>query len=114
MDICFEGVGQVAATFLVNDEKTVLPGKAVTLTANNTVGLGTDGDALCGVVLSGARGGAAAIQISGVVKVGFSGAAPTVGWKELGCDGEGNVKAVTGGVKCLVLAVDSEAVVIKL
>lgn len=135
MDICFEGVGQVAATFQVSGDG-VLPGMAVTLTDGGTVGLGSDGDAPCGVVLSGVRGGAAAVQIGGAVKVGYSGAAPAVGWQELVCDGEGGVKAAAkaavktvaeggsqtavdaaaGGVKFLVLAVDEDekSVVVKL
>ena len=55
MDICFEGVGQVAATFQAADG-AVKPGQAVTLTAGSTVGLGTAGAALCGVALSGGEG----------------------------------------------------------
>ena len=95
MDISFEGVGQVAATFKVDGE--VLPGMAVTLTDDGTVGLGAAGDTPCGVVLGGVRGGAAAVQIGGVAKVRCSGTAPKAGWQELVCDGEGGVKAVSGG-----------------
>lgn len=132
MDICFEGVGQVAATFQVDGEDAVQPGMAVALTDYGTVGLGADGDALCGVLLGGVRGGAAAVQIGGVAKVGYSGEAPATGWQELACDGEGGVKVVAkaavksgnesggaaaaGGLNCLVLAVDEgeKSVVIKL
>ena len=122
MDICFEGVGQVAATFQVDGE-TVQPGMAVTITGNGQVGLGKDGDAPCGVLLGSVRGGAAAVQIGGAAKVSWSGTtAPKAGWASLACDGAGGVKAVaasgTGtaasGVKCLVLAVDEETAVIKL
>lgn len=111
MDICFEGVGQTAATFQVAGEG-VQPGMAVTLTASGTVGLGTStgSEALCGVVLSGVRGGAAAVQIGGAAKVSYSGdTAPAVGWRELACDGAGGVKVAAGGMKCLVLAVDATA-----
>ena len=115
MDICFEGVGQVAATFQVEGE--VQPGMAVTLTDYGTVGLGDDGDMPCGVALGSARGGAIAVQIGGAAKVGYSGTAPAVGWQELSCDGKGGVKVVSkavaastetaaDGLKCLVLAVD--------
>lgn len=108
MDICFEGVGQVAATFQVDG--AVQPGMAVALTGNGAVGLGGDGDAPCGVLLGGVRGGAAAVQISGVAQVGYSGdAAPAVGWQGLACDGAGGVKTAAGGVKFLVLAVDTNA-----
>lgn len=115
MDICFEGVGQVAATFQV-DGKDLEPGVAVALVGNGTVGLGADGDAPCGVLLGGVRAGAAAVQIGGAVQVGYSGGAPAVGWQELACDGKGGVKMAAGGLKCLVLSVDEggKSVVVKL
>ena len=108
MDICFEGIGQMVATFATG--KTLIPGMAVTMTGNGEVGLGEeDGKPLCGVTVSAARGGAAAVQIGGVVKVGYSGGdVPQVGWQKLACDGKGGVKTADGadGVKYLVLAVD--------
>ena len=115
MDICFEGVGQVAATFELEDDP-IQPGMAVTLTGNATVGLGDDGDLPCGVLLGGVRAGAAAVQIGGAVETGFSGTAPGVGWQELACDGQGGVKTAEGGLKCLVLAADEgeKSVVVKL
>lgn len=115
MGICFEGVGQMAATFQVEGE--VQPGMAVTLAKSGTVGIGTDGKPPCGVVLGGVRGGAAAVQIGGAAKVGYTGTAPAAGWQMLACDGKGGVKAVTsGGLSCLVLAVDEpeKTAVIKL
>lgn len=108
MDICFEGVGQTAATFQVEGE--VQPGMTVALTKNGTVSKGAADALPCGVVLGGVRGGAAAVQIGGVATVGYSGTAPTVGWKALACDGTGGVKTVTtGGLQRLVLAVDTTA-----
>ena len=108
MDICFEGIGQTAATFRA--ESGIGPGMAVTLTGSGTVGLGEDGDPPCGVALGGARGGAAAVQIGGAAKVGWSGDTLSAGWQSLACDGQGGVKTVSaGGVKWLVLAVDGVA-----
>ena len=116
MDICFEGVGQVAATFQV-DGRNVETGMAVSLTGSGTVGL-KDGGELCGVTVSAVRGGAAAVQIGGVVKVGCSGEdAPDVGYAALVCDGKGGVKtAGAGGTKFLVLAVgeDGKSVTVRL
>ena len=108
MGICFEGVGQVAATFPAEGE--VRPGMTVTLTKSGAVGKGADGKPPCGVVLGGVRGGAAAVQIGGAARVSYSGdTAPAAGWQSLACDGTGGVTAVTtGGLKCLVLAVDTE------
>lgn len=115
MDICFEGVGQVTATFQVDGED-LRPGMTAVLTGSGTVGMGADGDAPCGMVLGGVRAGAAAVQIGGAAKVGYTGAAPKVGWQGLACDGKGGVKAAAGGLKCLVLAVDEDekTVVMKL
>lgn len=110
MSICFEGVGQVAATFAVDggDLESLRPGMAVVLTGNGTVGLGDEGDGLCGVVLGGVRGGAATVQVRGAVRVSFEGTAPAVGWQGLACDGLGSVKVAADGVKYLVMAVDGE------
>lgn len=120
MDICFEGVGQTAATFLVEDEVT--PGTVVTMTGNGTVGLGEAADLPCGVVLGGVRGGAAAVQIGGAAEVAYSGGtALAAGWQELVLDGEGGVrladkttdetsgKTAESGLPCLVLKVDTTA-----
>lgn len=122
MEVCFEGIGQMTATFAA--KKALIPGMAVTVTGNGEVGLGEeDGEPLCGVTVGAARGGAVAVQIGGVVKVSCSGDdAPQVGWQKLVCDGKGGVKTADGadGVKYLVLAVDEaeeenrKSVVVKL
>ena len=120
MDICFEGVGQTAATFQVEGE--VQPGMTVALTKNGTVSKGADDALPCGVVLGGVRDGAAAVQIGGAAEVAYSGdTAPTAGWQELVLDGTGGVrlanktadqtagKTVESGLHCLVLTVDTTA-----
>ena len=108
MEICFEGIGQTAATFRAEGE--IRPGMAVTLVKSGTVGPGEDGDAPCGVALGSARGGAVAVQMGGAAKAGYSGSAPAAGWQNLACDGQGGVKAAdAGGVRYLVLAVDTQA-----
>jgi len=112
MEISFEGIGQVAATFAVQDNVEV--GMAVAMTGDGTVGLGKAGDAPCGVVLS-TKNGMAAVQVSGMACVGYSGTAPTVGWGMIAGDGTGKIKTATAnGVTCLVVSVntaDSTAVI---
>ena len=110
MDICFEGIGRVVATFRVKDGEDVQTGMAVTLTGNGEVGLNSENKTLCGVAVGAVRGDAVAVQIGGVVKVGCSGdGVPQVGWQELVCDGKGKVKtAETGGTKFLVLSLDED------
>ena len=116
MDICFEGIGQMVATFATEEELT--PGMAVTLKKSGTVGLGDGDDAVCGVTVGAHRNGAVAVQIGGVVKVGYSdGSDPEVGCTMLACNGEGKVAvSEKDGAGCLVLAVDKneKTVVIKL
>ena len=109
MEICFVGVGQTAATFQA--EEGVQPGMAVTLTGSGAVGRGADGALPCGVALGRVRGGAAAVQIGGAARVSYSGgAAPEAGWQSLVCDGAGGVRVSgSGGLSCLVLAVDTQA-----
>ena len=119
MDICFEGIGQVVATFRTEDGKNIQAGMAVTLTGNGEVGVGKDGEPLCGVTVGATRGGTAAVQIGGVAKVGCSEwETPKVGYAALVCDEKGGVKTTedADGAKCLVLAVDEDkkSVVVKL
>ena len=113
MNISFEGIGQVAATFLTEEE--LQAGMAVAVTGDSTVGTGADGADLCGVVLA-AKGGTAAVQVSGTVKTAYSGTKPGLGWVGLAVDGAGKVKTADDGVKCLILSVDDGegTVVIKL
>ena len=80
---------------------------AVVLTGDSTVGLGKAGDAPCGMVLS-VNNGMAAVQVSGMVKVGYSGTAPAVGMGIIAGDGAGKIKTVTtGGINCLVVSVNT-------
>ena len=114
MEVSFEGIGQVAATFMVNGD--IQPAMAVALTGDSTGGLGKAGDAVCGVALS-AKNGMAAVQIGGMVKVGWSGTAPAIGVGTIAVDGTGKIKTVTsGGMGCLIVSVntDDSTAVIKL
>ena len=106
MEISFEGIGQVAATFAKEDG--VEAGMAVVLTANNAVGMGTDGAAPCGVVLT-AKEDSCAVQVGGFAKVTYTGTAPTVGYGMVGVDGNGAIRTVTdGGLNCLIVQVDTD------
>ena len=108
MEICFEGLGQVVATFRTEDK--LLPGMAVTLKDSGAVELGEEnGSPLCGVTVGAVRNGAVAVQIGGAVKVACSGEVPDAGWQELACDGTGKVtKPESGGMTFLVLAADKD------
>ena len=111
MNISFDGIGEVIATFAAEDAAALAPGDAVVMTGDGEVGLGETGGQLCGVVVTVAGDGYAGVQIDGLAQVNYSGTtAPAVGWELLSTDGTGSVKAVeTGGVACLVISVDEEA-----
>ena len=106
MNVCFDGVGQVCATFL---DGGVSQGQVVKVTGRGTAGKCGAGDGFCGVVLH-TRAGACAVQVRGFVTAGYSGTAPGLGQTALCADGEGGVKtAATGGTSCLVVDVDTTA-----
>lgn len=106
MTVSFEGVGQVCATFMGGG---LTEGHVVKLTGSGTVGACAADDAFCGVAVC-CKDDACTVQVGGFVSVGYTGTAPTVGWKALAADGSGGVKAVTsGGVTCLVADVDTTA-----
>ncbi len=95
-DLALEGLGAVFATFLikqtasVDDLKDADIGKAVTITANNTVGPATDGAVLLGKLvdlsLTDADNGkrVATLQIGGVVNLNLVTPAPVVGNRVVG------------------------------
>ena len=104
MEISFEGIGQVAATFAANEG--IEAGMAVTLTADSTVGTGKAGNAPCGKVLS-IKNGMAAVQISGMMQVGYSGTAPAIGMGTIAVDGSGKIKTTADGMNCMIVSVNT-------
>lgn len=93
MNISFDGVGSLSATFLGGD----LPeGCPVKLTAPGTVAACAEGERLCGVTLC-CRDDACAVQLRGFVTVPFTGDAPACGYASLTSDGAGGVRAPAAG-----------------
>lgn len=124
MSISFEGIGEVTATFLKDEDSTVKPGQVVCITGNGEVGLGTAGTVPCGVAATVAKDGYVGVVIGGLAEVTYSGTtAPTAGWNDLAADGTGGVKVVvastntqssestssTTGHPYLVVSVDTTA-----
>lgn len=98
MSISFEGIGEVTATFLAEEDSKVEPGNVVCLTGNDQVGLGTAGTVPCGVAATVAEDGCIGVVISGLAEVTYSGdSAPTAGWNNLAADGKGGVKVADAG-----------------
>lgn len=109
MNICFEGIGETVATFCVEEGAELTAGQAVVMTGNGEVGPGTDGNALCGIVVGVEEDGCAAVQVGGMAKAGYTGSAPAVGWNVLAVDGQGMVKVGETGMNCMVVSVDPDA-----
>lgn len=106
MEFSYEGIGQVVATFA--NPEGIEPGMAVTIVDNDTVGMGYEGDFLCGVVLT-AEGDVCAVQVGGFVKVRYSGTSAGVGFEQVGVDGSGGIVfAVGDGCYHPVVDVDAE------
>ena len=117
MSISFEGIGEVVATFLVEEGCALERGQVVCVTGGSQVGLGAKGGKLCGVAVGVSEDGYAAVQIDGMTAVGYSGTAPAVGWQMLAADGTGKVTVdESNGMRHLVAAVDEveQTAVIKL
>ena len=104
MNHYFSGFNTKAIT--LNAEGTVTEGMAVKLSASDAVTKAGADEKFCGVC-SAVRGGYASVVMAGHVKVGYSDAAPTIGYCNLVSDGNGNVKISTAGKEYLVVDVDT-------
>lgn len=113
MQVSFEEIGQMAATFQANSGLSL--GQVCKLTENGTVGPCAAGDDFCGVV-SVQRGGYAAAVVRGFVTLPYTGdTAPAVGWCTLAADGNGGVAVPeSGGRSILVVCVENGTVTVLL
>lgn len=107
MKISLNGCGENVATF--EAEFGVTPGMPVKMTGNGAVGPCSANDAFCGVAVS-MRGGFAAVQLGGYVRVPYSGTTtPAVGYQTLNGAGDGTVQVEATGRSILVTDVDTAA-----
>ena len=114
--ISFEGIGEVAATFVCGED--VAAGEVVKVTGNGSVDVCTAGEKFGGVALT-VDSGHSAVQVEGLVKVKLGEShGVAVGWNHLLADGSGGVKKDAAqtptGREHLVIAVDSDGAVVRL
>lgn len=114
--ISFEGIGEVAATFVCGEG--VEAGEVVKVTANGTVGACAAGEKFGGVALT-VDDGHGTVQLEGLVKVKLAAShGVTAGWNHLLADGSGGVKkdsaSTPTGREYLVISVDSDGAVVRL
>lgn len=102
MNISYQSIGQVCATFMAYDTQA---GQVVKMFSNDIVGPCQAGEDFIGVLLH-QRGNTATVQTDGFVEVPFSGSSPDAGWTSLCADGNGGVK-VGGERKYLVVTTNT-------
>lgn len=104
MNISFSGFNENSVTFICSDD--VAANKTVKVTDNGTVSVCASGDAFCGVATD-VRNDCATVQLTGYVRLPYSGTAPTLGYTALVSDGNGAVTAGEGGRTYLITDVDT-------
>ncbi len=90
---------------LYTDSK-IKVGSTVMLEANCKAVLPASDAKFCGVCTD-ARGNYITVALSGFVQLPYTGTAPTVGYNNLACDGNGNAKVSEKGREILVAEVDT-------
>ncbi len=98
MKVSFEGIGETVATFEAETEGSaaVVPGKAVVVCGNGKVSACTTAGAVpAGVALS-LRGGYAAVQVKGYVKLPCA-AGMEIGFQAVAMDSDGKLAAASSG-----------------
>ena len=104
MSISVEEIGQVLVTCMA--EENVVQEGVVKLAAADTVAPCADGDRFCGVAVSVAGDGYAAVQVKGFVTVACADSTVVPGWNKLVADGSGGVKVGDQGGEILVMSVE--------
>ena len=103
MNYSYNGIGEVTATFAVQEAVSLPVGFLVKMSGSGEVGPCLNGDGFVGIVES-CRAGCAAVQIGGCVQVYYTGSEPAVGYTKLVANGGGGV-CVGEGREYLVLSV---------
>jgi hypothetical protein len=104
--VSFEGIGESVVTFYNNKALNASAGIPVKMSGNGEVCACADGDRFFGVSLA-CDSDFAAVQTSGYIKLGYTGAAPSVGFAKLAADGAGGVKSSGTGGEFLVVDIDT-------
>lgn len=105
MNVSFQEIGQVCATFL---DAGVSEGQVCKVSEGGTVSPCAAGDRFCGAVVS-RRGGYAGVALAGFVRLSYSGPAPAAGYTGLCANGIGGVKSDSASQSYLVVEVDATA-----
>ena len=109
MSISFSGIRDQATFTASSLTFDTDEGKVCKVTANQTVGLCSDGDRFHGVIETIERDNAyCVVRKTGYVTLDYSGTDPTAGIVKLSADASGGVKVdATNGIEYLVVDVDT-------
>lgn len=109
MKVCYEGIGELCATFSCGN---LAEGAPVCVSAAGTAAACGKGNEIAGVVKAVSRGkDAYSVQLRGFVTLPYSGTtAPSLGYNALEADGAGGVKVGESSAReRLVVEVDATA-----
>lgn len=106
MSVSYDGYNNNFLTLKAASGTTA--GAPVKITANDTAGLCSSGDAFCGISAQ-VRNGFVSVQTSGTATLAYTGdTAPSVGYATIAANGSGGVTVpASGGKSVLVLKVDT-------
>ena len=108
MNYCYNGIGEISATFGLKDGASIPVGAPVKMTGYGEVAACENGDEFIGFVES-CRGGCVAVQLCGCVEAVYSGAEPAAGYVKLVADGAGGICAGEGREYLVMAAANGAA-----
>ena len=109
MNVSYEEIGQILITCPATN--AVQPGQVVKMNANGVVEPCAAGDKICGLALSVASDGYAAVQVRGFASLPCTDSSVTPGWVTLAADGNCGVAAGAEGASLLVVKTDGQTAV---
>lgn len=105
MKVSFNGFNEKTATF--EAETGVTAGMPVKITENGVVGKCGENDSFCGVALN-VRGGFAAVQLTGYIKLPYDESnPPKLGYQSICCTLDNKIKTGENGRNILITDIDT-------
>ena len=106
MNVSFNGIGCIAATFKTSGK--VSPGNIVKVTENGTVAACADGDEFAGVAETVSEDGYARVLLGGYAEVSYNSTAPAFGKNYFAAAAADKVEAAEAGREAIVVYLDTD------
>lgn len=107
MNVSFNGFQEQVLT--LETDTPLAAGVPVKVTGNGKAAPCADGDSPAGITSGPSREGFAAVQVSGYVRIAYSGTAPAWNRTVIAADAGGGIKAAETGREVLVVEQDTAA-----